>query len=150
MSLIIIRESLQLSMRSHKKPAILGFSKYKDKTQYYHCSIHQGARLLPMPGEEGLYWCPECGTPYNPSEVKSDTKITSRFQVIPTGKLIQSGKNRGSKDKDYYDKAGNKISKNDPDIMRDIAEGHTVVYYNTNEDITTAKSKEPYKVIKGR
>jgi hypothetical protein len=126
-------------MRERKKPTIIGFSKYKDKIQYYHCQIHQGARLVPMSGEEGLYLCRECGVPYNPSDVLSDTKITSKFNVTPMQKQIVAGKNRGHRDKEFYDQTGNKINKQDPDVMQDIAAGRTIVYYHTDEDLGPKK-----------
>ncbi len=135
-------------MRARKKAAIIGFSKYKDKAQFYHCQIHQGTRLVPYPGEEGLYQCPlGCG-PVNPSNVLSDTKITSRFNVQPISTQVVSGKNRSHRDKEFYDQTGNKINAADPDVMQDIAAGRTVVYYHTDEDL--GPKKETFTHIKKR
>ncbi len=57
-------------LRDKKKFTIIGFSKYNydDPSNYYHCEIHKGARLLPKPDEKGAWWCPICGTPFRPTE----------------------------------------------------------------------------------
>ena len=122
-------------MRDRKDITFIGFSKKDRDVKYYHCSIHQGSRLIPYTGEEGLYLCVECGIPYNPSEVKSDTHITSKFSTIQGQKQIISGKNRHDKDKEYYDLGGQKLPKDDPDILNDLAQGHTIVSYHTTEQI---------------
>ena len=127
-------------MRQKKPYSIIGLSKHNSDIKYYHCNIHQGARLQPYLEEEGYYYCTECGIPYNPNDTKSDTKITSRFAVGSTGTKITSGKNRSFKQKEFYDSIGNKIPKSDPDIMKDIAQGHTIISYETNEDLNPKES----------
>ena len=127
-------------MRSKKPYSIIGLSKHNSDIKYYHCNIHQGLRLQPYLEEEGYYYCSECGIPYNPNDTKSDTKITSRFAIGSTGTKITSGKNRSYKQKEYHDSVGNKIPKSDPDIIKDIAQGHTIISYETNEDLNP---KEP-------
>ena len=136
-------------MRQHKF-TIIGFNKHNKDVKYYHCQIHQGSRLIPFPEEEGYYYCTECGVPYNPSDVKSDTRITSRFATIEGGqqKPIQSAHNRSLKQKEYYDKSGHKLNKNDPDIMQDVAEGHTIEYYYTNEDLNSNKDTPPTYTVR--
>jgi hypothetical protein len=129
-------------MREKKQPFILGLSK-PSNIKYLHCSIHLGARLIPYPEEEGWYQCPQGCGPIPPTEVASDTKITSRFAVT-NGKQIASGHNRSYREKSYYDKAGHKVNPNDPDIMQDIARGATIEYYHTTEDLNP---KEPVKHI---
>jgi hypothetical protein len=126
------------------KFTMIGFSKRKDDpSKYYHCQIHQESRLLPMPGEEGMYRCPQCGLPYNASNVKSDTKITSKFSVEPNPKKLLSL--REKPDKKYYDAQGNEIPKSDKEAMLDLAQGRTIVQYRTTEDMTEDKiKKEPY------
>jgi hypothetical protein len=126
-------------VRQKKPYSIIGLSKHNNDIKYYHCQIHQGSRLIPYPEEDGLYLCTDCGIPYNPNDTKSDTKITSRFGVGSMGTKITSGKNRSYKQKEYYDQTGNKINKQDPDVMKDIAAGRTVVYYHTNEDLNEKK-----------
>ena len=129
-------------MREKKTPFILGLSK-PSNVKYLHCPVHLGARLIPYPEEEGWFQCPlGCG-PIPPTEVASDTKITSRFAVTK-GKQIASGHNRSYREKQYYDKSGHKINKNDPDIMQDIAAGRTIEYYHTTEDVNP---KQPAKHI---
>ncbi len=88
-----------------------------------------------------MYYCVECGVPYNPSNVKSDTHITSRFSTTQGGKKIVSGQSRGTRDKEYYSKDGTKLPKDDPDIIRDLAQGATIVSYHTTEP-TDNKEKE--------
>ena len=134
-------------MRSKKPYSIIGLSKHNSNIKYYHCNIHQGLRLQPYLEKEGYYYCTECGIPYNPNDTKSDTKITSRFAVGSTGTKITSGKNRSYKQKEYHDSVGNKIPKSDPDIMKDIAAGNTVVSYHTTE-IETDKKDAVYTVKK--
>jgi len=129
-------------MREKKTPFILGLSK-PSNVKYLHCPVHLGARLIPYPEEEGWFQCPlGCG-PIPPTEVASDTKITSRFAVTK-GKQIASGHNRSYREKQYYDKSGHKINKNDPDIMQDIAAGRTIEYYHTTEDLNP---KQPTKHV---
>src|SRR6185369_2550595 len=131
-------------MRDKKTPFILGLSK-PSNVKYLHCPVHLGARLIPYPEEEGWFQCPlGCG-PIPPTEVASDTKITSRFAVTK-GKQIASGNNRSYKEKKYHDKAGHKINKNDPDIMQDIVVGRTIEFYHTTEDLNP-KAKQPAKHI---
>ena len=88
-----------------------------------------------------MYLCPECGVPYNPSNVKSDTHITSRFNIRGGQPKIVSGRSRGQKDKEYYSKDGTKLPKDDPDILHDLAQGHMIVSYHTTEP-TDNKDKE--------
>ena len=115
------------------KFTIIGFNKEtNDPSRYYHCPIHQDVRLIPMSGEEGMFKCTECGLAFNPSEVFSETHITSRFSTIPNNKKIVS---LVKKPKKYYDKFGNELPTSDPDIMNDIAQGRTIVSYHTTEDI---------------
>ena len=128
-----------MQVREKKPYSIIGLSKHNKDIQYYHCQIHQGSRLIPYLEEEGFYYCRDCGIPYNPNDTLSDTKITSRFSVGSTGTKIQSGKNRAYKQKEYYDQTGHKINKQDPDIMKDIAAGHTITYYHTDEDLNEKK-----------
>ena len=132
-------------MREKKEPFVLGLNK-ESNVKYYHCPIDQGARMLAYPGEEGLYQCPICGMISNPSEVKADTRITSKFAVTQ-GKQIASGHNRSQGQKRYYDKAGHEINPNDKDIMYDLAQGHTIEYYHTTEDIN---AKEPKRIFTRR
>jgi len=130
-------------MREKKTPFILGLSK-PSNVKYLHCPVHLGARLIPYPEEEGWYQCPlGCG-PIPPTEVASDTKITSRFAVKTSGKQIASGHNRSYREKQYYDKSGHQINKNDPDIMQDIVAGRTIEYYHTTEDLNP---KQPTKHV---
>jgi hypothetical protein len=130
-------------MREKKTPFILGLSK-PSNVKYLHCPVHLGARLIPYPEEEGWFQCPlGCG-PIPPTEVASDTKITSRFAVKTSGKQIASGHNRSYREKQYYDKSGHKINKNDPDIMQDIVAGRTIEYYHTTEDLNP---KQPTKHV---
>ena len=130
-------------MREKKTPFILGLSK-PSNVKYLHCPVHLGARLIPYPEEEGWFQCPlGCG-PIPPTEVASDTKITSRFAVKTSGKQIASGHNRSYREKQYYDKSGHQINKNDPDIMQDIVAGRTIEYYHTTEDLNP---KQPTKHV---
>ena len=122
-------------MREKKPYSIIGLNRKQSDIKYYHCQIHQGSRLIPYPEENGLYLCTSCGIPYNPNDLKSDTKITSRFAVAEGGAKISSGHNRSYKQKDYFDQSGHKINKQDPNIMADIAAGRTIVYYHTDEDL---------------
>ena len=132
-------------MREKKEPFILGLNK-ESNVKYYHCPTHQGARLLPFPGEEGMFQCPlGCG-PIQTNEVKADTSITSRFAVTQ-GKQIASGHNRSYREKSYYDKSGHKINPNDKDILFDLAQGRIIEYYHTTEDIN---AKEPKRIIRSR
>ena len=129
-------------MREKKTPFILGLSK-PSNVKYLHCPVHLGARLIPYPEEEGWFQCPlGCG-PIPPTEVASDTKITSRFAVTK-GKQIASGHNRSYREKQYYDKSGHQINKNDPDIMQDTVAGRTIEYYHTTEDLNP---KQPTKHV---
>lgn len=130
-------------MRDKKKPFIFGLNTRESNIKYLHCPQHPGARLIPYPEEEGWYQCPQGCGPIPPTEVASDTKITSRFAVTK-GKQIASGHNRSYREKSYYDKAGHKVNPNDPDIMQDIARGATIVSYTTTEDLNP---KEPAKHI---
>ena len=132
-------------MFNGKRFSIIGFNKNnKDPSKYYHCPIHQSTRLVPLANEEGMYQCPECGMPFNPSEVLSDTKITSRFSTTQGDRQIVS---LTKKEKVFYDKQGNKLPQNDPDILRDVASGHTIVSYHTTEDLETDK---PFRFTKKR
>ena len=132
-------------MREKKEPFILGLNK-ESNVKHYHCPIDQGARMLAYPGEEGLYQCPICGMISNPSEVKADTRITSKFAVTQ-GKQIASGHNRCQGQKRYYDKAGHEINPNDKDVLFDLAQGRTIEYYSTTEDIN---AKEPKRIFTRR
>ncbi len=131
-------------MREKKRISIIGFNANKPDIKFHHCQIHQGSRLIPYTQEEGYYYCTECGVPYNPSNTKSDTHITSRFSTIEGQKKIVSGRSRGQKDKEYYDLSGTKLPNNDPDIMRDIAEGHTIISYHTTEQIDNKEKEFTY------
>jgi hypothetical protein len=133
-------------MREKKPYSIIGLNRKQSDIKYYHCQIHQGSRLIPYPEENGLYLCTSCGIPYNPNDLKSDTKITSRFAVSQGGTKISSGHNRSYKQKDYFDQSGHKLPKDDPDILRDIAAGRTIVYYNTTEE--TDKKESTYTIKK--
>ena len=130
-------------MRDKKKPFILGLSK-PSNVKYLHCPVHLGARLIPYPDEEGWYQCPlGCG-PIPPTQTASDTKITSRFAVKTSGKQIASGHNRSYREKQYYDKTGVRLPKDDKDILQDLARGTTIVSYHTTEQLDPKlNTKEP-------
>ncbi len=133
-------------MREKKPIFVLGLNLKEPNIKHLHCPQHPGARLIPYPEEEGWYQCPSGCGPIPPTETASDTKITSRFAVGPKGKQIASGHNRSYREKQYYDKSSHQVNKNDPDIMKDIADGHTIVEYHTNEEVNP-KTKEPYKHV---
>lgn len=112
----------------NKKPIIIGFCKFKDRSEYQHCPTHSGVRLI-LTENEGIYLCPlGCGS-VNSNETLSDTKISSRFATVPNSKKIVSGHKRSYKKKEYHDSFGNKIPSSDLDAVKDIAQGHTIVHY---------------------
>lgn len=88
-----------------------------------------------------------CG-PIPPTQTASDTKITSRFTVKTSGRQIASGHNRSYREKQYYDKTGVRLPKDDKDILQDLARGATIVSYHTTEDLNAnAKDKKEYRHI---
>jgi len=137
-------------LRDKKTPFILGLSK-PSNVKYLHCSIHQGARLIPYPEQEGWFQCPMGCGPIPPTQTASDTKITSRFTVKTSGRQIASGHNRSYREKQYYDKTGVRLPKDDKDILQDLARGATIVSYHTTEDLTANtkdRTKEYRHIVK--
>lgn len=107
-----------------------------------HCVIHIGRRLL-RSEDPAVMFCPECGMRYNlnlneapPGEDTLKTKIP----VNQKPKII-SGK--GRRKKRYTDKFGTEV--NDPDLIRDIQAGVTVVSYREQK---SGKEKKVHVVRK--
>ena len=87
---------------------------------YHHCV------LIPKRDESGVYepgvlQCPECGTPYLEKDAETEEQIKGKHRKQQS-RIVQP-----KKKKKYYDKQGNEIT--DPDLIQDIKQGKTVVYY---------------------
>ncbi len=64
--------------------------------------------------------------------------LAAKIDPLHTKPEIISGKSGAmslNSRKKRYDELGNEINPNDKDIMNDIAQGHTIVAYHTDEDL---------------
>jgi len=90
--------------------------------KYKHCVVHPGTRLISKPDEAGILFCPLCGTSYLQNDTSTEERITPKHNKQQTRIITPK------KSKKYYDKQGNLI--NDEQLIKDIANGKTVIYYN--------------------
>jgi hypothetical protein len=107
--------------------------------QFRHCTIHAGARLIPSIDFPDQLLCTQCGTLYPSDLTMADTQITAKFtprRLNETKVNIVTGNKRQKK---RFDDFGNEINLKDSDIMRDIAEGRKIRYYNENKPIVKRK-----------
>jgi hypothetical protein len=115
-----------------KKYNVFGFDRResKDWGAYRHCTIHQGARLIPSIDFPDMLLCPKCGTHYPSNLTSADVNIASKFTPINQKvrqRILFTGR---AKTRTRYDDFGNIINPNDVDAMNDIKEGRKIRYYN--------------------
>src|SRR5574341_1664372 len=120
-----------------KKYNMFGFSRTqsKDWGLYRHCTIHQGARLIPSIDFPDMLLCPQCGQHYPSNLTSADVNIASKFtpaSMRSNQKLLFTGR---GKLKPKYDDFGNEINPDDIDAMRDISEGRRIRYYHEKKGL---------------
>ena len=118
---------------------LIGFNFLKGEvTQYKHCVIHEGSRLIQSIEDPTVLLCPECGTNYLAQDTASDERINSMFGPGSNQtKIIQ-----GKKQKKYYDDSGNEIT--DETLIQDVKRGAHVISYQEikqGEDKTVIKKR---------
>ena len=102
---------------STKRFNIVGFGS-EDLTEYKHCPLDPGVRLIKIKGE---LKCPTCGYIYKKEEAPNEESIKIKHEQNKT--RIISGKIN----KKYFDKLGNLIT--DPDLIAKIQRGAKVISY---------------------
>ncbi len=111
---------------------IIGF---KNRTvnyeQYLHCVVHIGTPLITDPKDPDALICPECGLPYQESELKHETGPVSKFGSQGTTKAaIFQGKPRKKK---LVAQDGGEIPEDDEVARMDIATGNTILRYHEDK-----------------
>jgi rubredoxin len=103
---------------STKNYNIIGFGS-ESITEYKHCPLDPGTRLIKIKGE---LRCPKCGYVFREEEAPNEEGVTIKHKQHRTE--IISGK----RNKKHYDKSGNLI--NDPDMIQEIQRGNTFISYH--------------------
>lgn|SRR5918995_2228712 len=112
-----------------KKFNIIGFGsniRTEDPSKFKHCPIHKGSRLIKIESEPGMLQCPQCGFQYKEKELPPEEGMKGKFPKQADPKIITAK----TKKKKYYDKRGNEINQNDPDIMQNVMKGDSILYYH--------------------
>src|SRR5687768_9870319 len=102
---------------------LIGFGWPQTPKEYRHCIVHPGSRLIPNV-EQGVLFCPLCGTNYLEKDTSTEERFIPKFGPQSSTTRIMTPK----KDKKYFDQSGNEI--NDEQLLKDMAQGAHVISYH--------------------
>lgn len=110
---------------------LLGFNNNStgENAPYLHCPIHIGRPLIKDPKDPGTLMCPECGLPYQETELTHETGPESKFGKPGAGLLLQQPKDK----KKLRAEDGTEIPEDDEVTKMDLAEGRRVIKYHEHK-----------------
>lgn len=116
---------------STRKFNIIGFGT-EDITEYKHCPLDPGVRLIKIKGD---LKCPTCGYIYTKEDAPNEECVKIKHEQNQT--RIVSGRSK----RKYHDKQGNEI--NDEQLIQDIQQGANIISYH--EELPADSNQQAFK-----